>query len=262
MNDGFHRQPHAVLDLPSRGQKAEKIAMLTGIRRMSSPVSLLEVGTGSGGIAHYFAHLPGIKVDVDAVDVVDSRLLHDGYRFTKVDDVLLPFGDDSFDVVISNHVIEHVGDRAQQVSHLRELRRVLKPGGIVYLAVPNRWMLVEPHYRLRFLSWLPHRLRTPYLRLRGRGDYYDCEPLERRELEELAREAGLSYRNISVSGFRATLAIEGDKGPLARILHAMPDRVLSTLESAIPTHIYLLAHGEARLATRVGVRGAVVDVDL
>src|SRR3546814_9833619 len=70
---------------------------------------------------------------------------------------LLPFADDSFDVVLSNHVIEHVGEQPEQLAHLSELRRVLTPGGIGYLAVPNRWMLVEPHYRLAFLSWWPHR---------------------------------------------------------------------------------------------------------
>jgi SAM-dependent methyltransferase len=30
-------------------------------------------------------------------------------------------------------------------------RRVLRPGGVLYLAVPNRWSLVGPRYRLPFL---------------------------------------------------------------------------------------------------------------
>lgn len=37
-------------------------------------------------------------------------------------------------------------------------------------------MLTEPHYKLKFLSWSPRRWRSPYLRLMGKGTFYDCEP--------------------------------------------------------------------------------------
>ena len=74
------------------------------------------------------------------------------------------------------------GDAVVQAQHLGEIRRVMKPSGAGYLAVPNRWMLTEPHYRLKFLSWWPHGWRTPYLKLMGKGDFYDCEPLEMRQL--------------------------------------------------------------------------------
>jgi SAM-dependent methyltransferase len=43
---------------------------------------------------------------------------------------------------------------------LDEVWRVLKPGGLAYLACPNRYSLVEPHYRLPFLSWFPVRWLT------------------------------------------------------------------------------------------------------
>ena len=66
-------------------------------------------------------------------------------------------------------MIEHVGDESAQLHHLAELRRVLSKAGIGYLAVPNRWMVVEPHYRIAFLSWLPRGWRSPYLRLLGKG---------------------------------------------------------------------------------------------
>ena len=46
------RQPHAVLDLPSRGCKAEKIARLLKLTAGNQAIRLLEIGTGSGGIAH------------------------------------------------------------------------------------------------------------------------------------------------------------------------------------------------------------------
>ncbi|MFP5465661.1 MAG: class I SAM-dependent methyltransferase, partial [Gammaproteobacteria bacterium] len=146
--DVMERQGHAALDLKSRNAKARKIEALLGLKPISRPLRLLEVGTGSGGIAHYFGTHPALRCEVDAVDVTDTRQIHDGYRFTQVHDVHLPFPDGHFDVVISNHVIEHVGDSSAQRRHLAELRRVLGPAGVGYLAVPNRWQIVEPHYRL------------------------------------------------------------------------------------------------------------------
>ena len=47
----------------------------------------------------------------------------------------LPFADNSFDLVFFHHVIEHVG--SPSVS-LRELSRVLRPGGLIYIGTPNR----------------------------------------------------------------------------------------------------------------------------
>jgi methylase of polypeptide subunit release factors len=52
------RLPHAVLDLPSRRWKAMKIERLLGLDDSGAPVRMLEIGTGSGGIAAYFAQHP------------------------------------------------------------------------------------------------------------------------------------------------------------------------------------------------------------
>jgi SAM-dependent methyltransferase len=53
------------------------------------------------------------------------------FRFEIVDAQAIPFEADTFDAVIANHMLYHVPDRAQALS---EMRRVLKPGGKVYLA--------------------------------------------------------------------------------------------------------------------------------
>ncbi|WP_417472407.1 class I SAM-dependent methyltransferase [Luteimonas mephitis] len=232
------RQPHAVLDLPSRSWKAEKIARLLGLSTRKQPIRLLEIGTGSGGIAHWFAHHPQLRCEVVAVDVCDNRQLHEGYAFQQVEGVDLPFEEASFDVVISNHVIEHVGDAQAQARHLSEIRRVMKPDGVGYLAVPNRWMLTEPHYRLKFLSWRPRGWRTPYLKLMGKGDFYDCEPLEMRQLERMLAASGLAGCNLCVEGLRATFDIERPGRISARLLAMIPDVLLRLLNPINPTLIY------------------------
>lgn len=239
MTDASRRQGHAVRDLPSRRQKGEKIERLLELDAEST-YDLLEVGTGSGGIAHYFATQAQACCRVTSVDVEDTRMVFDGYAFQRVESTKLPFADNSFDVVVTNHVIEHVGGRAAQAEHLSEILRVLRPAGIVYLAVPNRWMLVEPHYKLAFLSWLPHGLRTPWLKLWGKGAFYDCEPLQLGELEDLARTTGFHPLNRSAIAFRLTLAIEGANGSLARFVSSLPDGVIDRLRGIIPTHIYVL----------------------
>lgn len=232
------RKPHVSKDMHSRNLKGLKIERLLGLHGRPQPIRMLEVGTGSGGIAHYFGAHPILRCEVDAVDVHDNRQVTDGYTLQQVAGVELPYADTSFDVVISNHVIEHVGDTSAQHRHLAEIHRVLKQDGVGYLAVPNRWMLTEPHYRLKFLSWWPHSLRSPYLRLMGKGTFYDCEPLQMRQLERMLKAAGFRARNLCVAALRETLEIERPESRTAKLLRKVPNGMLHPLRRIIPTLIY------------------------
>lgn len=242
------RLPHAALDGPSRLPKAEKIARLLALQLPADrPLRILEVGAGSGLIAQYFGRLVGARGEVDAVDVVDQRTAMSDYRFHLVESTTLPFADGVFDAVISNHVIEHVGVAADQQAHLRELARVLRDDGKGYLAVPSRWQLVEPHYHLAFLGWLPHGMRSPYLRLRRRGDFYDCEPLTMCQLEACFDLCGLARKNLFVPAVRALADTERKPAMTARLAAALPERLLCALRPFSPTHIYLFGKQRSAL---------------
>lgn len=235
------RQGHAVLDLRTRDLKAAKIARLLGFHAGDPPRRMLEIGCGSGGISRHFGTAGPMGWDVTAVDVEDVRLACEGYAFQLVEGVQLPFPDAGFDVVLSNHVIEHVGDERAQQLHLREVRRVLRPDGAAYLAVPSRWMLVEPHFRLPFLSWLPQRMADAYVRLARRGTHYDCRPLGTRALERSLRAAGFAFRQRHGEALRLTYELERPRALVYRaVLQRMPDTVYAALRRAFPTLIYTL----------------------
>jgi SAM-dependent methyltransferase len=238
------RAPHASLNIPGRRPKAEKIRTLLPLDSDArGPLRLLEIGTGSGAIASHFGGLAHPRFDVDAVDVIDQRRVFAGYRFRLVAGVELPYEDGSFDVVLSNHVLEHVGEWADQAKHLREISRVLSPRGVAYLASPNRWQLVEPHFHVPFLSCLPKGMRSGYLSLwRLEKTAYDCEPLEMAAIELLMDEAQLESRNICVEALRSLVALEARPSLGAKVANLLPEHLVWRLRSICPTHVYLLRH--------------------
>ena len=102
------------------------------LNRRIAGFRILDVGTGNGDIAEYFAR----ENRVDSIDIRDQRhAANDSFRFTLVDSADMPFAEGVFDIVISNHVIEHVRN---QNRHLLEINRVLSNEGICYLGTPNR----------------------------------------------------------------------------------------------------------------------------
>jgi SAM-dependent methyltransferase len=229
---------HAALDRASREVKARKIVKLLRRERPLEGLRLLEVGAGSGIITSELARALGPAGEAVGVDVRDQRVTREGYRFELVEGTHLPFADASFDVVVSNLVIEHVGERADQLTHLREIARVLRRDGVVYLAAPNRWSPVEPHFKVPFLSWLPERQRSRYVRLARAGTHYDCRPPSRPDLLELARSAGLAPREITWDA----LAVMADDEPslATRVAAALPVTVLRPLGAVVPTMVFIL----------------------
>lgn len=77
-----------------------------------------------------------------------------GYQFRKADLNIdpLPFGDDTFDLVIASHVIEHLNS---PVDFFGEMARVCRPGGMVYVEAPSErslWLPGMPFQHDKFFS--------------------------------------------------------------------------------------------------------------
>lgn len=109
----------------------------------------------------------------------------------------IPLPDASVDYSVSFEVLEHVKDEDQV---LRELSRVLRPGGTLAISVPNRWWIFETHgadlpflrwNRVPFFSWLPKKIHDRYARARI---------YTKKEIERKLRSAGFDIeRKIYVT---------------------------------------------------------------
>ncbi|BCG96154.1 class I SAM-dependent methyltransferase [Mesorhizobium sp. 131-2-1] len=232
------RLSHAILDAESRNAKARKIAMLSGMTAPKSGMRMLEVGCGSGFIASYFSELGFGPRGTFATDINDERQIKQGYVFHKVDDTRLPFPNEHFDLVVTNHVIEHVGDLTEQRRHLDEIHRCLKPDGTLYFAVPNKWRLFETHYKLPLLSWLPAPIADRYIRLRGAKHRYDCRPLSRTEAETLLSEAGFDAQDKTIDAIRLVGDLERNVGAY-KFASNIPDFVFRATRGIVPTLIFV-----------------------
>ncbi len=77
-----------------------------------------------------------------------------------------------YDLIVLDNVFEHLPDQPRA---LQTLSSALRPGGVIFLLMPNKLWPIEVHYRLPLLSYLPLRLANRYLRWSGRGaDYTDA----------------------------------------------------------------------------------------
>ena len=141
---------------------------------------ILENGCGVG---MYIDKLSQIGGDVFALEFDLERTFIAGSSHQNVVNGAgenLPYRDKSFDVILSHEVIEHVADDSLAV---REMVRVLKPGGRITLFCPNRGYPVETHgiiwkekYKfgnILFVNYLPRKLRNklaPHVRVYSRRD--------------------------------------------------------------------------------------------
>jgi SAM-dependent methyltransferase len=109
------------------------------------PLHLLDVGCGPGNTLRRLAPWGtafGVEYSETALGVARSRGVP---RLVAGDGVALPFRDGGMDCVIASEVIEHIED---DVAALREIFRLLRPGGMLLLTVPAFMSLWRSHDRV------------------------------------------------------------------------------------------------------------------
>jgi SAM-dependent methyltransferase len=176
----------------------------------------------------------GVDISEPIVRQARAAFEDDGLRAPVADVRRLPFRDGSFDAVYSMGTIEHFRDSE---TALREMYRVLRPGGRAVVGVPNRW---DPFLRPLLSALLQE------LRLYGYGyERSFSRPALRRMLQSAGFEVVAETAILFVPGWlrMADLALNTYAPPLARVTAAAlkPFVWLDAHVPAVRRHGYLLA---------------------
>lgn len=141
-------------------------ALIKVLSELDCPLTgktVLDVGSGNGGLCIAAAlagaaRTHGVETEPQrillAIKWAECRGISASFRQGVAE--ALPFENDTFDVVFFWSVIEHVESHEKSI---REIARVLKPGGVVAVNGPNRLsprlFLSDPHYHIFGISILP-----------------------------------------------------------------------------------------------------------
>ncbi len=142
------------------------------IKSLPQNCTVLDAGCGSGKYLKFIlAYRPDIKVY--AVDISDvSSYMPEQVKFTQcsVEDIDQYFPENTFDFIVSAHVIEHL---LTPMKMMAACKKVLKPEGQLYIETPN-WVRL-------FVPWLPQFFYSDYTHLRVFSKYtmfYLCKDFE------------------------------------------------------------------------------------
>jgi SAM-dependent methyltransferase len=161
LTENFGAANMSALDLADRewqaavwGNVQSNLEFLRRVGILEKSSSILEIGCGKGMLLNILQELgytvTGIDLDSDAI-----RQCREAYPKLTVQVASgdsIPFPAESFDVVLSFDVFEHIPDSDR---HLREVMRVIKPDGYYLLQTPNKWTNI-PFEILR--HWRKYRM--------------------------------------------------------------------------------------------------------
>lgn len=283
---GFH---NALLKSRDRGF----VAYVTDRRRakfldylpIDRTKDVLEIGPGLGQftveIARRARTLYALEVVTEQAAIVAERAIQEGATNVQVvaggADCQLPFNNGTFDVVVLNLVLEWCGSRASEPHEvmqrrlIREMLRVLRPGGVAWISTKNRYgigyILGKPdeHFSgMRFGSALPRWLANLLHSRRSSGHLHSYRALRGMLLDNGFSKVD-SYWAVPEMRFPQTF-IRTDAAAV-RKARSDPDlvqgesRSVSLIMKLIPAYLVrhfttglaVLAHKEARDARDKGV---------
>ncbi len=168
-----------------------------------------EYSQGDNYLEKHYSHPQNITaVSKESIDLFKKQ--YPDIKSLVADGRKLPFDGDAFDIGYSNAVIEHVGERQDQINFLKELFRVSRRG---YFTTPNRFFPIEIHTRVPLLHLLlSKKYFDSFLNLIGKkwatGDYMNL--LSKKDIKGIMAEAGIeNYTILSnrLLGFPATFSV-------------------------------------------------------
>jgi SAM-dependent methyltransferase len=162
-------------------------------------------GTNSHALALRFREVVAVEPVAERIEFMRQRFAQErlpGARLVRSTVWKLPFPPESFDLAVMNGVLEWIPQgrkedpRELQLQSLRNLARLLRPGGYIYVGIENRYAAGQfigyrdPHCGVPFVSVLPRPLAHWYARREGLSGGYRNYLYGRRGYRNLLREAG------------------------------------------------------------------------
>jgi 2-polyprenyl-3-methyl-5-hydroxy-6-metoxy-1,4-benzoquinol methylase len=187
---------------------------------------ILDLGCSRGLMLERFrryegAELVGAELDPEVRPDAEARGIHvDEFQINVFDGgqitARLPYDDDSFDVIIAAEIIEHIVDTEGFVS---ELRRIVSPGGVVFISTPN---ILWWKYRLdlllgRYPDPLEHRLHYG-------TDFGHVRSFTPALLHELVESQGFEVVRVAGKRLGPISSLVRAPRPLARSLDRLATR--------------------------------------
>lgn len=151
---------------------------------------ILDIGYGKGDYTYFFGK-KNKTIGIDRQDVVEEK--YRNFDFQIADATNLPFQNNTFDLVVSFDVIEHIKNDKKMLS---EACRVLKKNGRMFLSTPNRTRL--SHFLLKVIG-KPVKYPLNLGIDKKLGPIIHIREYTAKELEKLIMESG--FRSININHF-------------------------------------------------------------
>lgn len=170
----FKRLARRMIKAEEEGLRTHK-AVMRLLKKVPSAANLLDVGCGHGGKTPLYAET--LRLSLDRVKGIEPQEKYAAAARAKfevfsvdIERSAFPFPDSSFDVVVCNQVLEHLKNIFMP---LREMDRVVRPGGWLLIGVPN---LAGFYNRLLLLAGkqpLSSEINGPHVRSFAHGAFLD-----------------------------------------------------------------------------------------
>ena len=170
--------------------------------------SIIDVGVTADKTqisSNFFENLFPMPEKITAISDQDASWMENEYKglkFIQGTALKMPFDNNTFELVFSSAVIEHVGSNINQRKFICECFRIAKK--YVFITTPNRYYPIELHTAIPLIHWLPKNIHRKILKIIGK-DFFAHEEnlnlLTKNELKNICEENGIKKYKIKTAYF-------------------------------------------------------------